>query len=68
LLALSFSGFDPSETSVIDGPQHEGPDQVERDRTVREALRDQGFRVIAIKSGSKIADQVSANIDAFRRR
>jgi hypothetical protein len=58
----------PGICIFIDGPQHDGPDQVERDRTVREALRDQGFRVIAIKSGSKIADQVSANIDVFRGR
>jgi very-short-patch-repair endonuclease len=48
------------------GPQHDEPAQAERDRTVREALRDQGFRVIAIKSKRPIAEQVSENSDIFK--
>jgi superfamily II DNA/RNA helicase len=57
----------PGICIFIDGPQHDNQDQVERDRAVREALKDQGFRVIAIRVGRTIADQISENIDIFRR-
>jgi hypothetical protein len=52
----------------IDGPRHAAPEQAERDRTLREALKDQGFRIVAIRSGRTIAEQVAENIDVFRRR
>jgi very-short-patch-repair endonuclease len=58
----------PGVCIFIDGPQHEEPAQAERDRTVREALKDQGFRIVAIKSGRTIADQVSEHMDIFRRQ
>jgi hypothetical protein len=58
----------PGVCIFIDGPQHDEPAQAERDRTVREALKDQGFRVVAIKSGRAIADQVSEHLDIFRRQ
>ena len=58
----------PGICIFIDGPRHEEPAQAERDRMVREALKDQGFRVLSIKSGRAIADQVSENMDIFRRR
>jgi hypothetical protein len=58
----------PGVCIFIDGPQHDEPNQAERDRAVREALRDQGFRVIAIKSARSIADQVSEHLDIFRRQ
>jgi very-short-patch-repair endonuclease len=57
----------PGICIFIDGPRHEEQAQAERDRLVREALRDQGFRVVGIVSGRAIADQVSENIDIFRR-
>jgi superfamily II DNA/RNA helicase len=57
----------PGVCIFIDGPQHDDPDQVGRDRAVREALKDQGFRVVAIKSGQTIADQILEHIDIFRR-
>jgi ATP-dependent helicase YprA (DUF1998 family) len=57
----------PGVCIFVDGPQHEAPQQVYRDRTVREALKDQGFRVITIRSGRPIADQVSETLDIFRR-
>jgi hypothetical protein len=58
----------PGVCIFIDGPQHDEPVEVERDRTVRESLKDQGFRVVAIKSGRTIADQVSEHLDIFRRQ
>jgi very-short-patch-repair endonuclease len=58
----------PGVCIFIDGPLHEEPGQAERDRAVREALKDQGFRVVAIKSGRAIADQVSEYPDIFRRQ
>jgi hypothetical protein len=57
----------PGVCIFIDGPQHDDPDQLGRDRAVREALKDQGFRVVAIKSGQTIADQILEHIDIFRR-
>jgi hypothetical protein len=56
----------PGVCIFIDGPRHDEPAQAERDNAVREALRDQGFRVVAIKSGRAIADQVSEHLDVFR--
>ena len=41
----------PGICVFIDGPGHEETGRAERDHTVREQLRDQGFRVIAIQSG-----------------
>ena len=41
---------------------------INSDRTVRESLKDQGFRVVAIKSGRAIADQVSEHLDVFCRQ
>jgi len=58
----------PGVCIFIDGPQHDEPAQAERDRTVRESLKDQGFRVVAIKSGRGMADQVSEHRDIFRRQ
>jgi hypothetical protein len=57
----------PGVCIFIDGWQHEEPAQAERDRTVREALKDQGFRVVAIRAGRTIAEQVSEHTDVFRR-
>jgi hypothetical protein len=39
--------------------------QVQHDLNVREALKDQGFRVIAIRASRPIAEQVSENLDIF---
>jgi hypothetical protein len=57
----------PGVCIFIDGPQHDEPGQAERDHTVRESLKDQGFRVVAIRAGGTIADQVSENMDIFGR-
>jgi len=58
----------PGACIFIDGPRHDEPAQADRDRIVREALKDQGFRVVAIKSGRTIADQVLEHPDIFRRQ
>jgi hypothetical protein len=58
----------PGVCIFIDGPQHDELAQAERDRTVRETLKDQGFRIVAIKSGQAISDQVSEHLDIFRRQ
>jgi hypothetical protein len=57
----------PGVCIFIDGPQHEAPEQAEHDRVVREALKDEGFRVIAIISGRPIAGQVAESADVFHR-
>jgi hypothetical protein len=51
----------------IDGPHHDNPTQMQRDHEVREALKDQGFRVIAIRSGRAIAEQLAEHPDIFRK-
>jgi very-short-patch-repair endonuclease len=55
----------PGICVFIDGPHHDDPEQSDRDVQVREALRDQGFRVIAITSKRSIAEQVSTHLDVF---
>jgi ATP-dependent helicase YprA (DUF1998 family) len=57
----------PGVCIFIDGPHHEAPEQAENDRVVREALKDEGFLVIAIVSGRPVADQVAESADIFRR-
>jgi ATP-dependent helicase YprA (DUF1998 family) len=57
----------PGVCIFIDGPGHDHPDQEAHDCTVRDALKDQGFRIVAIKSGRTIGEQISDNMDLFRR-
>src|SRR5262249_22053739 len=56
----------PGVCVFIDGPTHSVAAQADRDHTVREALKDQGFRVIAITSNRPIAEQVAEHMDVFR--
>lgn len=58
----------PGICVFVDGPHHDDAKQVERDRSVREALKDQGFRVIAIRWDRPFADQVAENPDVFQHR
>jgi hypothetical protein len=37
-----------------------------RDRSLREALKDQGFRVVGIASSRPLAEQIAENADVFR--
>ncbi len=55
----------PGVCVFIDGPHHDEPRQAERDRQVREALRDQGYRVTEIKSGRPLAEQIREHRDVF---
>jgi hypothetical protein len=56
----------PGVCIFIDGPQHETPAQMEHDPKVREALKDQGFPIITIRSGRTLAEQVAEHPDIFR--
>ena len=58
----------PGVCIFVDGPHHNEPVQMQRDSEMREALKDQGFRVIAINSKRPIAEQVSENQDICTRR
>jgi very-short-patch-repair endonuclease len=49
----------------VDGPHHELPSQAESDRHVREALRDQGYRVVVISHAGQILDQIRGNAELF---
>jgi very-short-patch-repair endonuclease len=57
----------PGVCIFIDGPQHDELSRAERDQALRELLKDQGFRIVAITSGKAVADQVAENLDVFRR-
>jgi len=50
----------------IDGPQHIEHTVSARDTILREALKDQGFRVVAIAHNRPLAEQVAENADVFR--
>lgn len=56
----------PGICVFVDGPHHDEPTQAQRDNHLREALRDQGFRVVAITWNRPIAEQVSENSDVFQ--
>jgi hypothetical protein len=58
----------PGICIFVDGPQHDEPEQAVRDGATREALKDQGFRVIAINSRRPIAEQIWESFDVFRCR
>jgi hypothetical protein len=57
----------PGVCIFIDDPLRDDSDQAERDRAVREELKDQGFRVVSIRSWQTIASQIFENIDIFDR-
>jgi hypothetical protein len=56
----------PGVCIFIDGPHHNEHAISTRDRALREALRDQGFRVVAIVHGRPLADQIAENAAVFR--
>lgn len=55
----------PGICVFVDGPHHNQPRQAEHDRQVRELLRDQGFRVIAITHTHPLSDQIREHGDIF---
>lgn len=48
----------PGVCIFLDGPHHQEPQQVARDRDTRDALEDWGFKVIAIRSGVPFNEQI----------
>ena len=56
----------PGVCIFIDGPHHTEHTTSLRDRSLREALKDQGFRVIGIASSRPLAEQIAENADVFR--
>lgn len=50
-----------------DGPAHDQPERAERDRQVREALADKGYRVVVLRYDQPIAKQVAEAMVVFRK-
>lgn len=55
----------PGICVFIDGPHHDDPDRAEADRRVRDQLRHLGYRVITIRHGRSITEQIIENRDVF---
>jgi hypothetical protein len=56
----------PGVCVFVDGPHHTEHTTSLRDRSLREALKDQGFRVVGIASSRPLAEQIAENADVFR--
>ena len=56
----------PGICVFIDGPHHDEKIQKLKDREVRAALEDRGFRIVAIVHDEDIQSQIDANEDLFR--
>jgi hypothetical protein len=56
----------PGVCIFIDGPHHTEHTTSLRDRSLREALKDHGFRVVGIASSRPLAEQIAENADVFR--
>ena len=57
----------PGICVFIDGPHHDAPEQRTRDREVRSALEDRGFRVIVIGHQLSIQEQIGQHPDVFTK-
>ncbi len=55
----------PGVCIFIEGPQHGATNQQVRDREVRSALEDRGFRVVAIGHQLSITEQIDQHPDVF---
>jgi hypothetical protein len=55
----------PGVCIFVDGPQHDRAVRAEGDRRAREALKDRGYRVLAIRSDRPLADQIAEHADVF---
>jgi very-short-patch-repair endonuclease len=59
------NGTVPGICVLIDGPYHNDVTRKVEDRRVREALKDRGYRVIAIKADQSLAAQIGRHLDVF---
>ena len=57
----------PGVCIFIDGPHHDDTNQQARDREVRSALEDRGFRVVAIGHQRPIVEQIDRHPDVFTK-
>jgi hypothetical protein len=55
----------PGVCVFVDGPVHNNPSQAEKDKQVRDALQERGYRVIVIRYDHPFDDQLARNIDVF---
>jgi very-short-patch-repair endonuclease len=55
----------PRVCVFLDGPHHTEQKTFQHDHELREALRDQGFRVAGIVSTRSFPDQIKENADVF---
>jgi hypothetical protein len=55
----------PGVCVLVDGPSHDAPEQATRDRAVREALEDRGFRVVVVSHRQPLLDQFRAYPEVF---
>jgi very-short-patch-repair endonuclease len=55
----------PGVCVFLDGPHHAKQKTSQRDSELREALRDQGFRVIGITGSRSLREQIEENADIF---
>ena len=57
----------PGVCIFVDGSEHATPTGAGHDHQVREALKDQGFRVIVITAGESLSEQIMQHGDVFTR-
>jgi hypothetical protein len=57
----------PGICIFVDGPHHDNPDQTVHDQAVRTDLVNLGFRVVTIRHGRSIADQIAAETSVFAK-
>jgi hypothetical protein len=55
----------PGVCVFVDGPDHDQPEQSERDRGIRAELHDLGFRIVAIRHDRPIEEQIQDASDVF---
>jgi hypothetical protein len=55
----------PGVCIFVDGPAHDEPSRQQQDRRSREALEDRGYRVVAIRGDSAIAEEIARYPDLF---
>ena len=59
--------YTPNICVFCDGSVHDQPDQAARDEATRSELRQQGYRVIAVRYDQDIREQIMLHPDVFGR-